>query len=95
LFDEVTSALDRELVGEVLAAVRRLAEQGMTMLIVTHELHFAERVADRILFMEGGAIVEEGPPEELLHRPKTRSLQFFLGALTAVEQIAEEEIGGP
>ena len=86
LFDEVTSALDRELVAEVLGAVRRLAEQGMTMLIVTHELPFAERVADRILFMEDGRIVEEGTPGDVLHRPQAPGLQLFLGAISAADQ---------
>src|SRR5262245_42617086 len=65
LFDEITSALDPELVGEVLEVIRQLAEQGMTMLIVTHEMQFARDVADRIVFMDGGAIVEEGPPEQI------------------------------
>jgi len=86
LFDEATSALDRELVAEVLGAIRRLAEQGMTMLIVTHELHFAERVADRIIFMEGGKALEEGPPAEVLHNPRTAGLRQFLGALAAADQ---------
>lgn len=90
LFDEVTSALDRELVAEVLAAIRRLADQGMTMLVVTHELPFAERVADRIVFMESGTIIEEGPPEAVLHRPKAHGLQLFLGALAAADQAGSD-----
>ncbi len=65
LFDEVTSALDPELVGEVLAAMQQLARDGMTMVVVTHEMSFARDVADRVVFMDGGVIVEEGPPEEL------------------------------
>src|SRR5207253_6963331 len=66
LFDEVTSALDPELVGEVLAVMRDLAEQGMTMVVVTHEMGFAREVADRVVFMDGGVIVEEGPPAQVL-----------------------------
>ena len=62
LFDEVTSALDPELVGEVLTVMRALAEEGMTMVVVTHEMGFAERVADRVVFLDGGVIVEEAPP---------------------------------
>jgi polar amino acid transport system ATP-binding protein len=86
LFDEATSALDRELVAEVLAAIRRLAEAGMTMLLVTHELPFAERVADRIIFMEGGRAIEEGRPAEILHHPRSPGLRQFLGALAAADQ---------
>lgn len=82
LLDEPTSALDPELVAEVLAVVRRLAEADMTMLIVTHELGFAAQAADRIVFMEAGTIVEEGPPTELLHAPRTDRLKAFLEKLT-------------
>ena len=78
LFDEPTSALDPEWVGEVLDLMRRVAEQRQTMLIVTHEMSFAREIADRILFMEGGRIVEQGPPEELLSAPKDERLQRFL-----------------
>ena len=78
LFDEPTSALDPELVGEVLAVVRDLAKQGMTMIIVTHEINFAREVADRIVFMEAGRIVEEGPARETLASPKTERLRTFL-----------------
>ena len=78
LFDEPTSALDPELVGEVLAVMERLAQDGMTMVIVTHEMAFAEEVADRVLFMDGGVVVEEGPPHELLRHPKSdRTAQFL------------------
>ena len=70
LFDEATSALDPELVGEVLAVMRDLAEEGMTMLIVTHEMAFAEEVADRIVVMDHGAIIDQGAPEQLLQAPK-------------------------
>jgi polar amino acid transport system ATP-binding protein len=78
LFDEVTSALDPELVGEVLRAMRQLADDGMTMLVVTHEMGFARRVADRVVFMDGGVIVEEGPPEQVLGAPRHERTQRFL-----------------
>ena len=78
-FDEPTSALDPELTQEVLAVMRDLASENMTMVVVTHEMGFARDVADRVVFMEGGAIVEEGPPEQLFHseNPRTR---HFIGA---------------
>jgi polar amino acid transport system permease protein len=78
LFDEPTSALDPELVGEVLSVIRKLAEGGMTMIVVTHEVRFAREVADRIVFMDEGVIVEEGPPAEVLERPRERRTQQFL-----------------
>jgi polar amino acid transport system ATP-binding protein len=78
LFDEVTSALDPELVGEVLAVMRSLAEEGMTMLVVTHEMGFARRVADRVLFIDDGVIVEQGPPEQVLVQPKQPRTKAFL-----------------
>lgn len=78
LFDEVTSALDPELVGEVLETMRELAEEGMTMLIVTHELGFAYTVADRVLFLHDGQILEQGTPEEVLVRPKEQRTRDFL-----------------
>jgi polar amino acid transport system ATP-binding protein len=78
LFDEITSALDPELVGEVLAAMQQLARDGMTMVVVTHEMSFARDVADRIVFMDGGVIVEEGKPEELFSAPKTERVRQFL-----------------
>jgi polar amino acid transport system permease protein len=78
LFDEPTSALDPELVGDVLAAIRRLAEAGMTMLIVTHEVRFAREVADRVIFMDEGLIVEQGSPEQVLDRPTHERTQRFL-----------------
>jgi polar amino acid transport system ATP-binding protein len=78
LFDEVTSALDPELVGEVLAAMRQLADDGMTMLVVTHEMGFARRVADRVVFMDGGVIVEEGPPAQVLDAPEQARTRQFL-----------------
>ncbi|MDQ6766594.1 MAG: amino acid ABC transporter ATP-binding protein [Candidatus Eremiobacteraeota bacterium] len=78
LFDEPTSALDPELTGEVLAVMRTLARDGMTMLIVTHELGFAREVADRIVFMDAGAIVEEGPPAQCLVSPQDARTRQFL-----------------
>jgi polar amino acid transport system ATP-binding protein len=81
LCDEITSALDPELVGEVLKVVEALAEEGMTLLMVTHEMQFARKVADRVLFMHAGRIHEEGPPRELFERPRTPELQQFLSAL--------------
>ena len=78
LFDEPTSALDPELVGEVLAVMRTLAEDGLTMAVVTHEMGFAREVADRVLFIDGGVIVEEGPARELLTEPKHPRTQDFL-----------------
>ena len=79
LFDEVTSALDPELVGEVLAVMRRLAEDGMTMLVVTHEMGFAREAADRVIFMDGGLVVEQGPPDAVLGNPREARTREFLG----------------
>jgi polar amino acid transport system ATP-binding protein len=78
LFDEATSALDPELVGEVLAVMRNLAVEGMTMLVVTHEMGFARRVADRVLFIDKGLIAEEGPPEQVLVDPQQLRTREFL-----------------
>ena len=78
LFDEPTSALDPEMVGEVLSVMKELAEEGMTMVVVTHELGFAKEVASRVMFMDGGKIVEQGTPEELFGNPKHPRLQEFL-----------------
>jgi polar amino acid transport system ATP-binding protein len=78
LFDEPTSALDPELVGEVLSVMKGLAAEGMTMLVVTHEMSFAREVADRVLFLDGGVIVESGPPAEVLADPKTERARSFL-----------------
>lgn len=78
LFDEPTSALDPEMVGEVLAVMQELAQEGMTMVVVTHEMGFAKNVADRVLFMADGNIVEEGTPEELFDHPKEKRTQEFL-----------------
>jgi len=81
LLDEPTSALDPELVGEVLSVLRRLVTNGMTMLIVTHELGFASKFGDRIVFMDGGEIIEEGTPKNILNAPKTQRLKMFLEKL--------------
>lgn len=82
LFDEPTSALDPELVGEVLTVLRDLAHQGnMTMLLVTHEMRFAKEVSDRVVFMEGGAIVEQGPPEKMFTEPTAERTRAFLSAV--------------
>ena len=78
LFDEPTSALDPEMVGEVLQVMKDLAADGMTMVIVTHEMGFAREVADRVLFMDGGYIVEEGTPQEVLQNPKEQRTIDFL-----------------
>jgi polar amino acid transport system ATP-binding protein len=78
LFDEPTSALDPELVGEVLGVMRQLATEGMTMMIVTHEMHFAREVADRVVFIDGGVIVEQGAPSQVLDDPQHERTQRFL-----------------
>ncbi len=81
LFDEATSALDPELVRGVLDVMRELAEQGMTMVVVTHEMGFARDVADRVIFMEGGYVVEEGTPEQLFEHPESPRTAEFLGSI--------------
>ncbi|RYH12278.1 amino acid ABC transporter ATP-binding protein [Tropicimonas sp. IMCC6043] len=78
LFDEPTSSLDPELVGEVLATMRQLADEGMTMVVVTHEMLFARDVADHLIFMDGGVIVEQGDPKQVLTRPRHERTQSFL-----------------
>jgi putative amino-acid transport system ATP-binding protein len=78
LFDEPTSALDPEWVGEVLDLMRRVAEKGQTMLIVTHEMQFAREIADRIIFMTGGDVVEQGPPDQILNTPQDPRTRAFL-----------------
>ena len=79
LFDEATSALDPELVRDVLGVMRNLAKEGMTMIVVTHEMGFAREVADRVIFMDGGVIVEEGTPEEVFDHPQSDRTKDFLG----------------
>ena len=78
LFDEVTSALDPELVGEVLEVMIRLAGEGMTMMVVTHEMGFAREVGTRMLFLDDGQIVEEGEPKDMFYNPKSDRLRQFL-----------------
>ena len=78
MFDEATSALDPELVGEVLGVMRQLAEEGMTMLVVTHEIGFARGVADRVVFMDEGVVVEDGPPDQVLVNPQHERTRHFL-----------------
>jgi polar amino acid transport system ATP-binding protein len=78
LFDEPTSALDPELVGDVLAVMRSLASEGMTMMVVTHEMAFARDVADQVVFMDGGGIVEQGPPEQVIGSPEHARTKDFL-----------------
>ncbi|PYE48298.1 amino acid ABC transporter ATP-binding protein [Paenibacillus barcinonensis] len=78
LFDEPTSALDPELVGEVLAVIRNIAREGITMIVVTHEMGFAREVANRVVFMDGGSVVEEGAPEEVFSRPQQERTRQFL-----------------
>ena len=98
LFDEVTSALDPELVGEVLVVMRDLARDGMTMLVVTHEMQFARDVGDHLIFMDGGGIVEEGKPADVLDRPtKERTRRFLRRTLQladSLEELTIDEQGG-
>jgi ABC-type polar amino acid transport system ATPase subunit len=98
LFDEVTSALDPELVGEVLVVMRDLARDGMTMLVVTHEMQFARDVGDHLIFMDGGKIVEEGKPVDVLDRPtKERTRRFLRRTLQladSLEELTIDEQGG-
>ncbi len=91
LFDEPTSALDPELIGEVLTVMQKLAEEGMTMLVVTHEMGFAREVSDRIVFMEHGGVVEEGPPKQLFYTPKFERTREFLWKITELYGKDEEK----
>ena len=91
LFDEVTSALDPELVGEVLGVMRTLAEEGMTMIVVTHEMGFAERVADRVIFMDAGLIVEQGTPAEIFRNPSEVRTKKFLSQLHWEDEVEAVE----
>ena len=81
LFDEPTSALDPEMVGEVLDVMKQLAREGMTMVVVTHEMGFAREVGDRVVFMDGGRIIEEGTPEQIFEHPQNQRLKEFLGKI--------------
>ena len=87
LFDEPTSALDPELVGEVLQVMKDLAAEGMTMVVVTHEMRFARGVADEVLFMDGGVIVERGKPEDIFSHPKEARTQQFLSLISNTDAI--------
>jgi polar amino acid transport system ATP-binding protein len=92
LFDEPTSALDPELVGDVLSVMRELASEGMTMIVVTHEMAFAREVADRVIFMDGGVIVEEGHPDDVIGRPQEkRTIAFLQRVLDPTHVRAGEE----
>ncbi|OKH99180.1 ABC transporter [Streptomyces sp. CB02923] len=100
LFDEPTSALDPELVGDVLAVMRSLAQDGMTMLVVTHEMSFAREVADRVVFMDGGVIVEEGSPERVVADPQHERTRTFLArvldpAAAGISEVADGGARGP
>jgi len=91
LFDEVTSAVDPELAGEILLVMKRLAEQGMTMLVVTHEMSFAADVADRVLFIDHGVIVEQGPARDLLTNPQNPRTRAFLHAVLDRAPMTEDD----
>jgi polar amino acid transport system ATP-binding protein len=91
LFDEPTSALDPELVGEVLGAMKQLASDGMTMIVVTHEIEFAREVGDTVVFMEGGVVVESGPPAEVLVAPKSERAKEFLRAVLSEPEAARAD----
>ena len=93
LFDEPTSALDPELVGEVLRVMRALADNGMTMIVVTHEMGFARDVADRVVFMDGGVVVEEGPPSSVISHPTHERTRSFLRRMRQEEESAAAESG--
>lgn len=81
LFDEPTSALDPEITGEVLNVIKKLAEDDVTMIVVTHEMNFAREVADRVIFMDKGRIIEEGTPEDIFQNPKSDRLKEFLSSM--------------
>lgn len=85
LFDEPTSALDPELVGEILDLIKKVAEKGITMIVVTHEMSFAQDVADKVVFMDGGVIVEEGKPEDIFIHPKEERTRQFLSRFVSLE----------
>lgn len=89
LLDEITSALDPELVGEVLDVIAKLAEGGMTMVIITHEMYFASEVADRVIFIDDGLVVETGQPEDIFKNPQTERLQTFLQVISRHRSMGE------
>jgi len=92
LFDEPTSALDPELVGEVLKVMRDLAKGGMTMIVVTHEMGFAREVADRVVFMDAGVVVEEGPPSQVIANPQHKRTKEFLSRMRQEEAAHAEAV---
>jgi polar amino acid transport system permease protein len=92
LFDEPTSALDPELVGEVLAVIRRLADAGMTMVVVTHEIRFAREVADRVIFMDEGKVIEQGPAAEVIDSPRQPRTRRFLRRVAQSAALDAEEV---
>lgn len=94
LFDEVTSALDPETVGEVLGVMKRLAREGMTMIVATHEMDFAREVADRVVFIDGGKVVEAGPPSAVLARPRHERTRLFLRRLLREDDGLAADNGG-
>ncbi|MDR0504606.1 MAG: amino acid ABC transporter ATP-binding protein, partial [Bifidobacteriaceae bacterium] len=93
LFDEPTSALDPELVGDVLAVMRDLAQAGMTMMVVTHEMAFAREVGDRVVFMDNGVIVEQGPAAQVIGAPQTDRAKLFLHRVLHPTQVDDSELG--
>ncbi len=95
LFDEPTSALDPELVGEVLAVMRELAAQGMTMIVVTHEMSFAREVADRVAFMDGGVVLESGHPKDVIDNPQHERTKLFLKRMRSAEPLTEDAAAPP
>ena len=86
LFDEPTSALDPELTGEVLEVMQQLAQEGMTMIVVSHEMGFARQVASRVVFMEGGVVVEEGPPAQMFEQPVQERTRAFLRKISDLDE---------
>src|SRR6266404_4000771 len=94
LFDEITAALDPELIGEVVRVLDKLARDSMTMVLVTHEMGFARRSADTIVFMHQGRIWEKGPPERLFNAPETAELASFIDAVLSVDPAAKRRVVG-
>ena len=92
LFDEPTSALDPELIGEVLGVMKGLAQDGITMIVVTHEMSFARDVANHVIFMEGGVIVEEGAPEQIFDHPQNERTRQFLRRILRENEEKQEQL---
>jgi len=95
LFDEPTSALDPELVGEVLTVMRELAREGMTMIVVTHEMAFARDVADRVVFMDGGVVVEQGDPKQVINNPQHERTRTFLRRMQSEHEQVVAAVADP